>query len=98
MTHIGRFEGQSGSHHTVRALLRARQQMEYTFPNDERRKIPQVKAVFDQIDAAVEAANALAGIFAGSGTHTVADFIPDETGESENDRQMRERRKSWGAW
>lgn len=98
MTHIGRFEASAGAEGTLRKLKVAREQMEYTFPNDERREIPQVKAVFDAIDTAIEAASKLGLIFVGSGSQSVADFIPDETGTSVNDRQMEERDKNQWPW
>lgn len=88
MTHIGRFESSAGAEHTLRKLRHAREQMEYSFRDDERRQIPQVQAVFEAIDEAMASAERLIKIFAGSGTQTVADFIPDETGFSVNDRQM----------
>jgi hypothetical protein len=91
MTYIGRFEARAGAAHTTRKLRHAREQMEFSFRNDERRKIPEVMGVFKAIDEAIRRSEELEKIFQGSGTHTVADFLPDETGVSENDRQMNER-------
>lgn len=91
MTYIGRFEASAGVDHTKRKLKHAREQMEHSFKDDGRREIPQVKAVFDAIDEAMAAAERLGKIFEGSGSHTVADFIPDDTGFSKNDREMDER-------
>jgi hypothetical protein len=98
MTYIGRFESQAGAEHTIRKLKAAKDQMAHSFRDDERRQIPQVQAVFEKIDDAIATAESLAKIFDGSGSHTVSDFIPDDTGLSVNDREMDERRtRPWFA-
>ena len=92
MTHIDRFASESGANHVYYKLGRARKQLEHSFPDDGRREIPQVLAVFEAIDAAMVATRNLRAIFEGNGTHTVADFLPDETGHSKNDRLMAARK------
>lgn len=92
MTYIGRFEAGAGADWTVRKLKKALEQMEHSFPDDGRREIPQVAEVFTKIEEALAAANALALLFDGCGTQTVADFLPGPDGRSVNDVQMAERK------
>jgi hypothetical protein len=91
VTYIGRYESNTGAYHVRHKLTAARSQLEYSFPDDGRREIPQVLAVFEALNAAIRAARDLEAIFEGNGTQTLADFLPDESGSSVNDRQMKER-------
>lgn len=98
MTYIDRFSSGAGAENLYRQLGLAREQAQHSFRDDERREIPQVLAVFEALEAVMSATRDLRRIFEGSGTHTVADFMPDESGLSVNDRQMEERRKSAGMY
>lgn len=91
MTHINRLAAQRGADHVYYKLGRARQQLEQSFPDNGIRDIPQVLDVFEKIDAAMRATRSLRAVFEGNGTHTLADFLPDESGRSENDRLMARR-------
>jgi hypothetical protein len=88
MTYIDRFASECGAENVYQMLSRARQELEHRFPDDERREIPRVLAAFEAIDEAMRATRRLRDIFKGNGTQTVADFMPDDTGFSVNDRQM----------
>lgn len=94
--YISRFSASAGADHTVRRLQEARRQMEYSFREQDQREIPEVAAVFTAIDEAITKAQEAGAIFSGSGSHSTADFMPDESGETVNARQMAERRAA--AW
>lgn len=88
MTHIDRARSERGADYVYYKLGRARKQLEHTFPDNGCREIPQVLAVFEAVDTAMRATRTMRTVFEGGGTHTVADFMPDESGQSENDRLM----------
>lgn len=87
MAHINRFASSSGTYATVMKLAQARKQMEDTFPDDGRREIPQVLAVFEAIETTISKARILGELFEGPGSQTVADYLPDDTGSPVNDPQ-----------
>jgi hypothetical protein len=92
MTYISRFAARAGTEHTVKKLADARRQTEHSFPDDGRREIPEVRAVFEAIEEADRAARALEKIFEGPGPQSLKDFLPGPDGTTENERQMTARR------
>lgn len=88
-TYIDRYHSYSRAMQARYRVARARQEIQDAFPDDGRRDIPHVAAAFEALEETMQSLKRLADIFDGNGSHYVEDFMPDETGFTANDRQMR---------